>query len=108
MGVCTRNMSSYEYINKIILLHQVGITHYFRRKMHGQTTLKSKTLSQKTNPSTFNLALLYTVNANYLQAGNILTHLVYSSSQNNSVLVSRKSYITRKSEYSDIKGRKYN
>ena len=76
--------------------------------MHGQTTLKSKTLSQKTNPSTFNLALLYTVNANYLQAGNILTHLVYSSSQNNSVLVSRKSYITRKSEYSDIKGRKYN
>jgi len=29
MGVCARNMSSYEYINKITLLHQVGITHYF-------------------------------------------------------------------------------
>ena len=40
MGVCTRNMSSYEYINKITLLHQVGISLYFMRKMHGQTTLK--------------------------------------------------------------------
>jgi hypothetical protein len=30
MGVCTRNMSSKEYINKITLLHQVGISHYFR------------------------------------------------------------------------------
>jgi len=39
MGVCTRNMSSYEYINKISLLHQVGISNYFMRKMHGQTTL---------------------------------------------------------------------
>jgi len=29
MGVCTRNMSSYEYINKITLLHQVGISSYF-------------------------------------------------------------------------------
>jgi len=40
MGVCTRNMSSYEYTNKITLLHQVGFSHYFMRKMHGQTTLK--------------------------------------------------------------------
>jgi len=29
MGVCTRNMSSKEYINKITLLHQVGISLYF-------------------------------------------------------------------------------
>ena len=29
MGVCIRNMSSQEYINKITLLHQVGIPHYF-------------------------------------------------------------------------------
>ena len=29
MGVCTRNMSSYEYINKITYLHQVGISLYF-------------------------------------------------------------------------------
>jgi hypothetical protein len=28
MGVCTRNMSSYEYINKITLLHQAGVPHY--------------------------------------------------------------------------------
>jgi len=40
MGVCTRNMSSWEYINKITWLHQVGISRYFTRKMHGQTTLK--------------------------------------------------------------------
>ena len=40
MGVCTRNMSSKECINKITLLHQVGISDYFMRKMHGQTTLK--------------------------------------------------------------------
>jgi len=32
-------MSSEEYIHKITLLHQVGISH-FMRKMHGQTTLK--------------------------------------------------------------------
>jgi len=29
MGVCTRNMSSLEYINKITLLHQVVTPHYF-------------------------------------------------------------------------------
>jgi len=29
-----------EYINKIILLHQVGIPHHFMKKMHGQKTLK--------------------------------------------------------------------
>ena len=29
MDVCTRNMSSLEYINKITFLHQVGISHYF-------------------------------------------------------------------------------
>ena len=29
-----------ERINKITLLHQVGISSYFMRKMHGQTTLK--------------------------------------------------------------------
>ena len=40
MGVCTRNMSSWEYINKITLLHHVGISNYFMRKMHGETTLK--------------------------------------------------------------------
>jgi len=28
------------YINKITLLHQVGISDYFTGKMHGQTTLK--------------------------------------------------------------------
>ena len=32
---------SYEHINKITSLHQVGISHYFMRKMHSQTTLKS-------------------------------------------------------------------
>jgi len=41
MGVCTRNMSSLQYINKITQMHQVGISVYFMRKMHGQTTLKS-------------------------------------------------------------------
>ena len=30
MRVCTRNMSSQEYFNKITLLHQVGISNYFR------------------------------------------------------------------------------
>jgi hypothetical protein len=29
MGVCTRNMSRYECVNKITLLHQVGISNYF-------------------------------------------------------------------------------
>jgi len=29
MDVCARNMSSYEYINKITLLRQVGISHCF-------------------------------------------------------------------------------
>ena len=42
MGVCTRNMSSWEYINKITLLHQVGSSNYFMRKIHGQTTLKKQ------------------------------------------------------------------
>ena len=42
MGVCTRNMLSQEHINNITLLHPVGISHYFMRKMHGQTTLKSE------------------------------------------------------------------
>ena len=42
MGVCTQNMLSYEYINKFTLLHQVGISNYFTRKMYGQTTLKYK------------------------------------------------------------------
>jgi hypothetical protein len=40
MGVCTRNMSSKEYINKITFLHQVGISNYFMRKMYGQRALK--------------------------------------------------------------------
>jgi len=40
MGVCTRNMSSKEYINTVTLLHQFGISSSFMRKMHGQTTLK--------------------------------------------------------------------
>jgi hypothetical protein len=45
MGVCTRNISSSEYINRITLLHQVGISnYYFMRKMHGQTTLTVKSL----------------------------------------------------------------
>jgi len=30
MGVCTRNMSSKEYINKITLLHQIGVSNYFK------------------------------------------------------------------------------
>ena len=34
------------YINKITLLHQVGISNYFMRKMHGQTTLKDFNLSK--------------------------------------------------------------
>ena len=29
MGVCTRNVSSQEFTNKITLLQQVGISHYF-------------------------------------------------------------------------------
>jgi len=44
MGVCTQNMSSLEYVNKITLLHQDGISSYFMRKMHGQTTLKNHPL----------------------------------------------------------------
>jgi len=28
MGICTRNMSSYECINKINFLHEVGISGY--------------------------------------------------------------------------------
>jgi len=40
MGVSTRNMSSKEYINKITYFHQVGISHYFMKKMHVQATLK--------------------------------------------------------------------
>ena len=39
-GRMYRNMLSEEYINKITLLHQVGIPYYFMRKMHGQTILK--------------------------------------------------------------------
>jgi len=42
MDVCTQNVSSLEYMNKITLLHQVGISHYFMMKMHGQTTLNYK------------------------------------------------------------------
>jgi len=42
MDVCTRNMPSSDYINKITLLHQVGISNYFMEKMHGQTTLKTQ------------------------------------------------------------------
>ena len=38
-GCMRSNMYSYEYFNKITLLHQVVISHYFMRKMHGQTTL---------------------------------------------------------------------
>ena len=30
----------HQYINKITFLHQVGISLYFMRKMHGQTTFK--------------------------------------------------------------------
>jgi len=40
MGVCTRKMSSLEHINQITLLHHVGISNYFMRKMHGHTTPK--------------------------------------------------------------------
>ena len=29
MGVCARNMLSWEYIHKITLLHQIGISYYF-------------------------------------------------------------------------------
>jgi len=38
MGVYTRSMLSLEYINKITYVHQVGISLYFKRKIHGQTT----------------------------------------------------------------------
>jgi hypothetical protein len=47
MGVCTRNMSSYEYSNKIILLHEAGISNYFMKKMHGQITLKCQRIAPK-------------------------------------------------------------
>jgi len=40
MGLCARNMLGWEYINKITSLHHVGISHYFMRKKHSQTTLK--------------------------------------------------------------------
>ena len=33
MGVCTPNMSSQEFINKITYLHQVGIPHYFIKQL---------------------------------------------------------------------------
>ena len=33
IGVCTRNMSSLEYIKKITLLLQVGISSYFTKLM---------------------------------------------------------------------------
>jgi len=46
MGVCAQNMSSYEYINKITQLHQVGISLYFMRKMNGQTTLVLQNASE--------------------------------------------------------------
>jgi len=46
MGVCNWNMSSQEYINRITLLHQAGIPHYFMRKMHGLTILKLKETRQ--------------------------------------------------------------
>ena len=36
MGVCTRNMSSEEYINKITLLHQVGVSNYFVSQYYKQ------------------------------------------------------------------------
>ena len=36
-------------VNKITLLHQVGISSYFVRKMHGQTTLMLLLLLNKTN-----------------------------------------------------------
>ena len=49
MGVCTRNISSEEYTNKITLLHQIGISYYFMRKMHGQTTLIFHVLSLAPN-----------------------------------------------------------
>jgi len=35
------SQNHHPYINKITLLHQVGISLYFMRKMHGQTTVKS-------------------------------------------------------------------
>jgi len=36
-----------EYINKITLLHQVGISNYFMRKMYGQTTLNTLTCEEQ-------------------------------------------------------------
>jgi hypothetical protein len=38
MGARTQNMAGQEHINKITLPHQVGISSYFMRKMHGHTT----------------------------------------------------------------------
>ena len=58
MGVCTRNMSSYEYTNKITLLHQVGISIYFTQKECSVRILRIKqsknclTLSFKTSKTT--------------------------------------------------------
>jgi len=34
-------------INKLTLLHQVGISNYFMRKMHGKTTLNSPSILEK-------------------------------------------------------------
>jgi len=49
MGVCARNMSRqvYTYINKIILLHQFGISNYFVYKLC--LLLKDKSVQNITN-----------------------------------------------------------
>ena len=56
MGVCTRNMSS--YINKITLLHQVGISNYLMRQMHGQTTLNNFVVFRLTSALYIELQML--------------------------------------------------
>ena len=42
--VTLRDGKLWKYINEITLLHQVGISNYIMRMMHGQTTLKFEVL----------------------------------------------------------------
>jgi len=54
MDVCTRNMSSQEYINKITLLHQVDIPHYLMNYGIGTNVWKRLVAKRRTS-NTFGL-----------------------------------------------------
>jgi len=47
-GAYAGSMNNWKYINKITLLHKAGISHYFIRKMHAQTTLQQYLVKFKT------------------------------------------------------------